>query len=154
MAPQGEPFPNHKTGKPPRHDRLIVLLMSVGVFLLLLPLTRLIHPRVIGGIVLVTVIGFPVITINVLLPFSRWKTPLEEPPRKAPARPKKSRKPHQASTTQESSKTEEQEPHTQAEQRPPATQAEQEQEPPSVLADICQELGIALPYERNKEEVP
>ena len=81
-APQGEPFPNHKIDKPTRHDRLIVLLMSVGVFLLLLPLTQNIQPRALGWIVMVIVLGLPVVTINVLLPFSRWEKPhSEEPPR-------------------------------------------------------------------------
>lgn len=81
-TPQGEPFPNHKTDKPTRHDRLIVLLMSVGIFLLLLPLTQNIHPQAIGWIVMVIVLGLPVVTINVLLPLSHWEKPHSaEPPR-------------------------------------------------------------------------
>ena len=80
MAPQGEPFPNHKTGKPTKLDRLVVLLMSVGVFLLLLPLAQPIHAQTIGWIVMVIVIGLPVITINVLLPFSHWEKHHSEEP--------------------------------------------------------------------------
>lgn len=81
-TPQGEPFPNHKPDKPTRCDRLIVLLMSVGIFLLLLPLTQNIHPQAIGWIVMVIVLGLPVVTINVLLPLSHWeKLHSAEPPR-------------------------------------------------------------------------
>jgi hypothetical protein len=64
---------------PTRQDRLIVLLMTVGMFLLLLPLARNIHPQIVGWIVMAIVIGLPVVTINVLLPFSLWEQlPSEE----------------------------------------------------------------------------
>jgi hypothetical protein len=63
---------------PTIRDRLIVLLMTVGMFLLLLPLARNIHPQAIGWIIMVIVIGLPVVTINVLFPFSRWEQPSSE----------------------------------------------------------------------------
>lgn len=66
--------PLHGKRHPPtRQDRLIVLLMTVGTFLLLLPLARNIHPQAIGWMVMTVVIGLPVVTINVLLPFSHWE---------------------------------------------------------------------------------
>jgi hypothetical protein len=58
---------------PTRQDRLVVLFLSMGIFLLLLPLARNIHPQAIGWIVMVIVLGLPVVTINVLLPFGRWE---------------------------------------------------------------------------------
>lgn len=65
-----------RTRPPTRQDRLVVFLMSVGISLLLLPLARNIHPQVIGWIVMILVIGLPVVTINILLPFSRFEKPL------------------------------------------------------------------------------
>jgi len=65
-----------QTHSPTRQDRVIVLLMSAGVFLLLLPLARNIHPQAIGWIVMVIVLGLPMVIINVLLPFSRWEQKL------------------------------------------------------------------------------
>ena len=62
-----------RTHPPTRQDRLVVSFLSVGIFLLLLPLARNIHPQAIGWIVMIIVIGLPVVTINVLLPFSRWE---------------------------------------------------------------------------------
>jgi hypothetical protein len=58
---------------PTRQDRLIVLLLSVGIFLMVLPLARTIHPQVIGWIIMSIVIGLPVVLINVLLPSSHWE---------------------------------------------------------------------------------
>lgn len=67
-----------RTYSPTRQDYLTVLLMTVGTFLLLLPLAQNIHPQAIGWIVMVIVIGLPVVTINMLLPFSHWEQPFSE----------------------------------------------------------------------------
>lgn len=71
-----------ETHPPTRRDRLIVLLISLSFFVLLIPLGQPFHASLIGWIVMFTVIGLPVVTINVLLPFSRWgQHHPEEPPR-------------------------------------------------------------------------
>jgi len=59
--------------RPTRRNRLIVFLMSLVFMLLLLPEARLLHAGLIGWIVMGSVIGFPVVTINVLLPMTHWE---------------------------------------------------------------------------------
>jgi len=49
--------------------------MSACFFLFLIPCVPLIHASVVAFLVMIVVIGLPMITINVLLPFSRWETP-------------------------------------------------------------------------------
>jgi hypothetical protein len=62
-----------ETHPPTRRDRVIVLLMSLSLFVLLIPLAQLSHASLVGWIVMLAVLGLPVVTINVLLPFSRWE---------------------------------------------------------------------------------
>ena len=57
---------------PTRRDRLSVLLLSFGLFVLLLPIAGLLHGHLVGRIVILLVIGVPVMIINILLPFSRF----------------------------------------------------------------------------------
>ena len=74
MEPHQPHGVNDETDKPTRLDRLIGLLMSGGIFFILLPLARLIHPQAIGWIIMVLMVGLPVMTINLLLPLSHWET--------------------------------------------------------------------------------
>jgi hypothetical protein len=62
---------------PTRRDRVIVLLVSLSFFVLLIPVVRPFHASLVGWIVMFAVLGLPVVTINVLLPFSRWE---QKPP--------------------------------------------------------------------------
>ena len=71
----------HEMHRPTRRDRVVVLLVSLGLTLVLFPLAHLIHASIVGWIVLLVVIGLPMVTINVLLPLSRWDTShAEDPP--------------------------------------------------------------------------
>lgn len=61
-----------ETHPPTSRDRVIVLLMSLGLFFLL-EVPWVTHAPGVVWIVMIIVIGVPVVTINVLLPFSRWE---------------------------------------------------------------------------------
>jgi hypothetical protein len=73
MEPRRRRIIRGETHPPTRRDRLIVLLITLGFFVGLLPLAQPLHASVVGWIVMLAVIGLPVVTINVLLPFSRWE---------------------------------------------------------------------------------
>jgi pilus assembly protein TadC len=74
MEPRKRRLLRGETHPPTRRDRVIVLLVSLSFFvLLLIPLAEPIHASLVGWIVMIAVIGLPVVTINVLLPFSRWE---------------------------------------------------------------------------------
>jgi hypothetical protein len=73
MEPRRQRLLRGETHPPTRRDRLIVLLISLGSFVLLIPLAQPLHTSVVGRFVMIAVIGLPVVTINVLLPFSRWE---------------------------------------------------------------------------------
>jgi len=77
MEPQRRRLLRDETHPPTRRDRVIVLLVSLSFFVLLIPLAHPFHASLVGWIVMLTVIGLPVVTINVLLPFSRWE---QKPP--------------------------------------------------------------------------
>ncbi len=62
-----------ETHPPTSRDRVIVLLMSLGFFVFLLAVPWDTHAPLVVWIVVIIVIGVPVITINLLLPFSRWE---------------------------------------------------------------------------------
>lgn len=82
MEPRRRRIIRGETHPPTRRDRLIVLIVSLGFFVFLLPMAQLFHASPAGWIVVVVVIGLPVVTINVLLPFSRWEPHhSKEPPR-------------------------------------------------------------------------
>jgi hypothetical protein len=82
MEPRRRRLKRGETHPPTRRDRVIVFLVSLSFFALLIPLARPIHASFAGWIIMLAVIGLPVVTINVLLPFSRWENHhLEEPPR-------------------------------------------------------------------------
>ena len=82
MEPRRRRLLRGETHPPTRRDRVIVLLISLTFFVLLIPLAQPLHTSVTGWLVMIAVIGLPVVTINVLLPFSRWeKHHSEEAPR-------------------------------------------------------------------------
>jgi hypothetical protein len=81
MGPRTQRRTLRESHSPTRQDRLIVLLVSLSFFVLLIPLAHPLHASLVGWIVMLTVIGLSVVTINVLQPFSRWeKHHSEEPP--------------------------------------------------------------------------
>ena len=73
MEPRKQRLLQGETHPPTRRDRLIVLLISLGFFVLLIPVAQPLHTSIVGLIVMLAVTGLPVVTINVLLPFSRWE---------------------------------------------------------------------------------
>jgi hypothetical protein len=73
MEPRRQRLLTRETHPPTRRDRVIVLLVSLSIFVLLIPLARPIHASFAGWILMLAVIGLPVVTIDVLLPFSRWE---------------------------------------------------------------------------------
>ena len=82
MEPRRRRLLTGEAHPPTRRDRLIVLLVSLSFFVLLIPVVRPLQASVVWWIVMLTVLGLPVITINVLLLFSRWEQHhCEEPPR-------------------------------------------------------------------------
>ena len=82
MEPRRRRIIRGETHPPTRRDRVIVLLVSLSFFALLIPVAQPLHASVVGWIAMIVVIGLPVVTINVLLPFSRWEHHHSgEPPR-------------------------------------------------------------------------
>jgi hypothetical protein len=77
MEPRRRRLLRGETHPPTRRDRVIVLLVSLSFFVLLIPLAHPFHASLVGWVVMLAVIGLPVVTINVLLPFSRWE---QKPP--------------------------------------------------------------------------